>query len=252
MTNKFLRLTALLVCLATLLTLAASASGYSSPSPKPPEVVEGEDDDGNDLTEPPFSDILKVTPYLRKDEMRQSYKQDNFDIAMEALTWEAAEFALEPYMTPDMNPRNLTAVSVFYVHEQDDNRIVRLPARLRITTPLKPTDFVELLAFRTRARGAQEESGDPDHTGYVWLRIPSTMHEDGTLEFIAEDFGSYAIITYHAQETPDPTDPDPTTPTTKPGDTPHSPPTGEPDSSFPGLAFALLAAAAFLGLRKKH
>lgn len=273
--NKSTRLIALLLGLFMLSSLCTAIFADNlSPSPSHPTIVEGEDADGNDLTSPPYSDILVITPYSSKEEMRQGYKIDNFDIALSELTWEAAEFALADYMTPDMNPRNLTAVTIFYLHEKDDSKLVKLPARIRIATTLKKSDFVQLLAFRTRARVSamdtdwpeeweEWEEGDPDHSGYVWLRIPSTLYEDGTLEFIGDQFGSYAIITYRTQENTDPTVPTPsdptkpsesTKPTTSGGGTPHSPQTGEPDSNaLPAIALVLIACAAgALGFRKKQ
>lgn len=269
--HNTLRLLALMLCFAVLANLGIGVfADNQSPSAFRPEIVGDEDGDGNDLTEPPYSDILVLTPYRFREEMKQIYKIDNFDLAMEALTWEAAETALEEYMLPGMDPRKLTAVSVFYVHEKDDSKIIRLPAKLRITTQLTTKDYAELLAFRSRARDnvpdEEWEAGDPDHTGYVWLRIPSTLHEDGTLSFTCENYGSFALITYHSQESTDPTTPSsepinpskPTSPTTKPTTpgtgTPSSPQTGEASSRLlPALALLLTASAAgLLGYRKKR
>lgn len=220
------------------LPLSASAGEYTpSPSPDDFHIISGTDDSQNDIT-----DILVVTPYRRKTEMIQNYKQSNFDIAVTSLSWEVAEEALSEQLSPDMNPRNLTAEVIFYAHEKDDQGIVELPADIQIPTNLRPGDFCEVLAFQPRI-GFLSNHGeaprvmllsnlpDPDHSDYEWVRIPSQLH-DGYISLTVDHFGSYAVITYHATEVSD--DPVSPTETTAPGTAspagptvPLSPQTGE-------------------------
>lgn len=249
----------LILVIALQSPLSVFAAAVSSPTNSgTPSIVEGTDDNGQDLLDPAISDILVITPYTKKQEMQQEYKQDNLELAMGALTWEAAETALKDEMTPEMNPRKLTAVSVFYVHEKNDNGIVELPANIRITTPLKKGAYAKVICFAPRIGflSAKSEpsivllsSFTPDHSDHEWVCVPSQLNDDGTISFTVDYFTSYAIITYVAQETPGTSDP--SQPTVPGGTTiPHSPQTGEPDMPYTSiLAAALFAAAIALSRR---
>lgn len=256
-------LAALLAAVLTL-TVPAAASSYN-PSPSRPgdnQIVEGSDSNGNDLTDPNLSDRLVLTPYSKKDELPQEYKSTNFDYAMQNLTWDAAELALHDYLTPDMNTRWLTAVSVFYAHEHGDSGYIQLPATVRIATSLKYGAYCQVIRYSPKwafASAAKQEEPHivllrnftplsdtvPDHSDYQWVRVPSELHEDGTLSLTIDQYGSYAIITYVVQEEPTaPTNPSqPTSPSTptKPG-VPESPQTGEAEH-FPIAAAGLLLLA---------
>lgn len=255
---------AALLAAVLLVSVPAAASDYN-PSPSRPadnQIVAGVDANGNDLTDPNLNDRLVLTPYSKKDELPQEYKSTNFDYAMQDLTWDAVELALHDYMTPDMNPRWLTATTVFYAHEYGDSGIVSLPANVRIATSLKYGAYCQVIRYSPKWAFASAAMQDeprivllrnftplsdtvPDHSDYQWVQIPSELHEDGTLSLTIDQYGSYAIITYVVQEDPTaPTNPSqPTSPSTptKPG-VPESPQTGEA-AHFPVMAVGLFLLA---------
>lgn len=264
-------LAAMLSALLMTSILSVSAAEYL-PSPTRPSdttIIEGTDANGNDLTDPNLDDRLVLTPYSKKgNELKQDYKHTNFDYAMEALTWEAAEAALHEQMTPDMNPRGLTAVSVFYAHEDDDSGIITLPAHVRISVPLKYGAFCEVIRYSPKWAYAETAAVtkepkivllrnfvplsnlEEDHSDYQWVRIPSELHEDGTLSLTIDQFGSYAIITYRVNENPTEPSTDPSTPTNpttpKPTTVPESPQTGEAERFPYGLLLLVCAGAALI------
>lgn len=255
---------AALLAAVLLVSVPAAASDYN-PSPSRPadnQIVAGVDANGNDLTDPNLDDRLVLTPYSKKDELPQEYKSTNFDYAMQNLSWDAAELALHDYLPPDMNTRWLTAVSVFYAHEYGDSGYIQLPATVRIATSLKYGAYCQVIRYSPKwafASAAKQEAPHivllrnftplsdtvPDHSDYQWVRVPSELHEDGTLSLTVDQYGSYAIITYVVQEDPTaPTNPSqPTSPSTptKPG-VPESPQTGEA-AHFPVMAAALFLLA---------
>lgn len=249
---------AFLLAAVLLVSVPAAAADYNpSPSRRDWEIIEGTDASGNDLTDPNLSDRLVLTPYQRREEMKQSYKRTDFEAAMNALTREAGVQALKDKLTPDMKPEYLTSAGLFYAHEENDSGFVHLPASIRFTTPLKKGDFCEVLFFPQQTAASAAFSGAEPHIALLssftpladtlgqWSRIPSQLHEDGTVSMTVEQYGSYAIITYVVQEEPTaPTNPSqPTSPSTptKPG-VPESPQTGEA-AHFPVMAAALFLLA---------
>lgn len=217
-TNHFRRLVAL--CLAVslcVMAVPAQAVEVDSPTNNRPTIMDAIDAFGNDI-----KDILVITLYHLREEMKQGYKIENFEIAMRALTQKTIEAALKRFLLPGMNPKYLTTAMTFYVHEKDDEQIVQLPASIRISTPLSKGDYMQVLAFAPAGTNGDAISGatplasrqtvtmpsllssrasaEVDHSNYEWIRVPSVLYDDGSIGLYVPHYGSYAVITYRAPE----------------------------------------------------
>lgn len=239
--------------------LRTAAYGLSLPSvqnPGGPEIIVAEDGSSSDVT-----DRLVATPYVRKGDMQQIYKQQQFDLAVGALGGDRSESVLPEVLaeaiTPEMDAANLTVASLFYIHEEMDVDYVTLPAKVTLSCSLPKDAFCEVIMYMpnehnryTAARGTGLHlmplsaglrpltSMEPGVRFGTWTWIPSVRNADGSVTLTVEEYGAYAMITYVTKENPNP----------QPGgQVPSSPQTGEP-GGLRVIGLLAVAAAVLLGL----